>query len=52
MMKFEERAVHVDNASTETTKFTQALLIVMAVAGSLLCFSFVAQAVQDLSALG
>ena len=52
MMKFEERAAHVDDASTEATKFTQALLVVMALTGSVLAFSFVAQAVQDLSTLG
>ena len=46
------RAAHVDDASTGATKFAQALLIVLALTGSLLAFSFVAQAVQDLSTIG
>ena len=52
MTKCEERAAHVDDASTGATKFAQALLIVLALTGSLLAFSFVAQAVQDLSTIG
>jgi hypothetical protein len=52
MMKFEECAADVDDASTETTTFTEALLIAIALIGSLLDFGFVARAFLDLSALG
>jgi len=43
---------HVDDASTETTTFTEALLITIALIGSLLDFSFMARTVLDLSTLG
>ena len=52
MRKFEECAARVDDASTETTTFTEALLIAIALTGSLLDLSFVARAVLDLSTLG
>jgi hypothetical protein len=52
MRKFEERAAHVDDASTETATFTEALLIAIALAGSLVDLGFMARTVLDLSTLG